>query len=80
MQGAKVNSKLVSFETSLHNGDVVEILRREAAHPSAKWLEVAKTTLAKKCIRTALGLTEPDIQKEPRALRPRRKRTKPQNS
>ncbi len=79
MQGAKVNGKLVSFETPLHNGDVVEILRRDSAHPSAKWLEVAKTTMARKYIRGALGMHEPEVQKEPRASRAR-KRTKPKNS
>lgn len=61
LQGAKVNGKLVPFETKLGNGEVVEILRRDSAHPSAKWLEVAKTSLARRHIRSALGLiaTEP---------------------
>lgn len=70
MQGAKVNGKLVSFSDSLHNGDVVEIMRRESAHPSAKWLEDSKTSLARKQIKLALGMTEPDKQ---RPRRPRRK-------
>jgi GTP pyrophosphokinase len=38
LQGAKVNGKLVSFDTKLGNGEVVDIVRRDAAHPSAKWL------------------------------------------
>ena len=59
LQGAKVNGKLVSFDTVLGNGEVVEILRRDAAHPSSKWLEIARTSLARRCIRTALGMTEP---------------------
>lgn len=59
LQGAKVNGKMVSFETKLGNGEVVEILRRESAHPSAKWLEVVRTSLARRHIRSALGLTEP---------------------
>lgn len=54
MQGAKVNGKLVSFDTKLRNGDVVEILRRDSAHPTAKWLDFVKTTVAKKHIRAAL--------------------------
>ncbi|MDO8623854.1 MAG: HD domain-containing protein [bacterium] len=78
MQGAKVNAKLVSFETPLHNGDVVEILRRDSAHPSSKWLEIAKTTVAKKFIRNALGLTEPEVQKAPR--RRRQNKTTPKSS
>ncbi|MDB5194931.1 MAG: (p)ppGpp synthetase SpoT/RelA, pyrophosphokinae [Parcubacteria group bacterium] len=54
MNGAKVNGKLVSFDTALRNGDVVEILTRESAHPTAKWLEYAKTSMAKRHIRNAL--------------------------
>ncbi len=60
MQGAKVNGKMVSFETALHNGDVIEILRRDSAHPSPKWLDDAKTSMARKQIRTALGMNETD--------------------
>ena len=59
LQGAKVNGKLVSFDTKLGNGEVVEILRRDSAHPSAKWLELARTSLARRHIRTALGIVEP---------------------
>ncbi len=58
LQGAKVNGKLVSFETSLHNGNVVEIIRKDSAHPSAKWLEHVRTSLARRHIRAALGMTE----------------------
>ena len=68
LQGAKVNGKLVSFDTVLGNGEVVEILRRDAAHPSPKWLEIARTSLARRCIRAALGMTEP--AKPPRRRRP----------
>ncbi len=59
IQGAKVNGKLVSFETALGNGDMVEIIRRDSSHPSSKWLEIARTALARRHIRVALGLTEP---------------------
>jgi guanosine-3',5'-bis(diphosphate) 3'-pyrophosphohydrolase len=61
LQGAKVNGKLVSFDTALGNGDVVEIIRRDSAHPSAKWLEIAKTSLARRHIRNALEF--PDRRK-----------------
>lgn len=79
MQGAKANGKIISFDTPLHNGDVVEILRRDTAHPSAKWLAMAKTTVARKFIRTAIGLTEPEVANEVRPARSR-KRAKPRNS
>ncbi len=59
VQGAKVNGKLVSFDTPLGNGEVVEILRRDSAHPSPKWLNIARTSLARRHIRAALGMTEP---------------------
>ncbi len=59
LQGAKVNGKLASFDTVLSNGDIVEIIRRDSAHPSPKWLELVRTSLARKNIRAALGLTEP---------------------
>lgn len=65
LQGAKVNGKLVAFDTPLQNGDVVEILRRESARPSPKWLEHVRTSLARKQIRAALGM--PDRRRGPRA-------------
>jgi guanosine-3',5'-bis(diphosphate) 3'-pyrophosphohydrolase len=58
MNGAKVNGKLVSLDTKLRNGDQVEIMRRDSAHPSAKWLDYAKTSLARRHIRLALGVAE----------------------
>jgi len=60
LQGAKVNGKLVSFDTPLGNGEVVEIIRRDAAHPSPKWLDIVRTSLARRHIRAALGMTEPE--------------------
>lgn len=67
LQGAKVNGKLVSFDTPLGNGDIVEITRRDSAHPSAKWLDLVRTSLARRHIRNALGLTEKE--KPPRRTR-----------
>jgi (p)ppGpp synthase/HD superfamily hydrolase len=58
LQGAKVNGKLVSFDTELGNGDVVEIIQRESAHPSSKWLEIVRTSLARRHIKNALGMTD----------------------
>ncbi len=54
MFGAKVNGKMVSLDSRLANGSVVEILTREAAKPVSKWLDYAKTTLAKRHIRQYL--------------------------
>ncbi|MBU6321448.1 MAG: bifunctional (p)ppGpp synthetase/guanosine-3',5'-bis(diphosphate) 3'-pyrophosphohydrolase [Patescibacteria group bacterium] len=69
LAGAKVNGKMAAIDTKLASGDVVEILRREHAKPSAKWLDMAKTTLARKRIRVALGLTEPDKPPRPKRAR-----------
>jgi len=52
--GAKVNGKLVPLNTHLHNGDIVEIQTKKTAHPSHKWLDFAKTTLARRHIRISL--------------------------
>ena len=54
MSGAKVNGKLVSLDTKLQNGDIVEILIKTGSHPTQKWLDIAKTTIAKKHIKAVL--------------------------
>src|SRR3989344_98133 len=50
----KVNSKMVSLDSKLLSGDVVEIQTRKGSKPSRRWLEFAKTTFAKKKIRASL--------------------------
>lgn len=52
--GSKVNGKMVSLDTTLHNGDIVEILTKKSASPKTKWLDFAKTTMARRHIRNAL--------------------------
>jgi len=54
ISGAKVNGKLVSLDTPLKNGDIVEIITKQSSKPTQKWMKIAKTTLAKKHIRAAL--------------------------
>jgi guanosine-3',5'-bis(diphosphate) 3'-pyrophosphohydrolase len=46
-QGAKVNGRFVSLDTELHNGDICEIITNKNTKPSSKWLEYAKTNMAK---------------------------------
>lgn len=77
MHGAKVNNKMVSFDTTLRNGDIVEIMSKESAHPTLKWLDMAKTSVARKHIRIALestGVTVAPPPIEPKTNR--RQRTK----
>ncbi len=52
--GAIVNRKLVQLDTELKNGDIVDIETRKSSHPTKKWLSFAKTSLARRRIRTAL--------------------------
>lgn len=65
MHGAKVNSKLVTFDTPLRNGDIVEILEKQSAKPTAKWLDFAKTSMARRHIRVSLELEARGKQGEP---------------
>ncbi|MCX6703441.1 MAG: HD domain-containing protein [Candidatus Zambryskibacteria bacterium] len=54
ISGAKINGKFVAITTTLQNGDLVEAETRPNSKPSRKWLEVVKTTIAKKHIRSSL--------------------------
>lgn len=51
--GAKVNGRLVSLDTTLENGDNVEIITSsdENAHPKRDWLEFVQSTRARNKIR-----------------------------
>lgn len=50
--GAKINGKLMPLDTKLNNRDVVEIDIKDSASPKRKWIDMCKTTLAKRKIRT----------------------------
>lgn len=62
MSGARVNGKMVSLDSTLRNGDVVEVITKASAHPSRKWHDIAKTNMAKKHIRAALAAAEAAAQ------------------
>jgi GTP pyrophosphokinase len=49
--GAKINGRLLPLDTKLHNRDIVEIDVKESAAPNRKWIDMTKTTLAKRKIR-----------------------------
>lgn len=51
---AKVNSKLVQLDTELRNGDMVTIETSKNAKPTHKWLNFAKTSVARRRIRSHL--------------------------
>lgn len=54
MSHAKVNSKMVSIETKLKRGDVIEIITNKNGHPTEKWLEYVQTNIAKRHIQKYL--------------------------
>ncbi len=54
MASAKVNGKMASLDTHLQNGDIVEIDTNKNAKPTRKWLDMVKTTLARRQIRSIL--------------------------
>lgn len=54
MNGARVNQKMVSLDTPLKNGDVVEIITKKGGRPNKKWLDFAKTASAKSHIKSTL--------------------------
>ncbi len=61
--GAKVNNKLVGLNTELGNGDIVEIIKNKSNKPTQKWLDYAKTSLARRRIRAALAAENPVTSK-----------------
>lgn len=59
LSGAKINGKLVSLDTKLSNGDIVEVETKTSASPKRKWLDYTKSTMAKRHIRIYLDKTNP---------------------
>lgn len=53
-QGAKINGKNSSLGTKLSTNDIVEIQVNKNSNPSSKWLDYAKTTLARRHINNYL--------------------------
>ena len=53
-QTAKINGKIASLHTKLKNLDIVFVETNKKANPSSKWLDYAKTTMAKKHINAYL--------------------------
>ena len=52
MTGAKVNGRMVTFDTQLNNGDIVEVITSKSAHgPSRDWMKICKSNEARNKIR-----------------------------
>ncbi|PJE58222.1 MAG: (p)ppGpp synthetase [Candidatus Portnoybacteria bacterium CG10_big_fil_rev_8_21_14_0_10_36_7] len=54
MNATKINDKMVPLNTKLNNGDIVEIITQKNAHPSEKWLQYVKTSIARNHIKKYL--------------------------
>jgi guanosine-3',5'-bis(diphosphate) 3'-pyrophosphohydrolase len=55
LASAKIGGKMVSLDKKLKNGDIVDVQTNKNAKPSAKWIDIAKTSMAKRHIKDALG-------------------------
>ena len=49
--GSRLNGRMVTLDTPLKTGDIVEIMTQKSAHPSLDWLNVVTTTAARNRIR-----------------------------
>ena len=56
--GATVNGKFVAMDTELKNQDLVQIETKKTTHPSAKWLALVRTSMARKHIKNYLQKEE----------------------
>jgi guanosine-3',5'-bis(diphosphate) 3'-pyrophosphohydrolase len=65
---ARINGKMVQLGAKLKNGDIVEIITSKNSKPSNKWLDYAKTTMARRRIRAYIaehgGLLQKFLAKE----------------
>ena len=62
--GAKVNAKVVPIGYVLHSGDQVEVLKSKRTEPTDEWVEIARTSHAKECLRDWLRERRKDFREE----------------
>ncbi|MBM0742809.1 bifunctional (p)ppGpp synthetase/guanosine-3',5'-bis(diphosphate) 3'-pyrophosphohydrolase [Phormidium sp. CLA17] len=49
--GTRINGRMMTLDTPLKNGDIIEILTNKSSHPSLDWLNFVVTTSARNRIR-----------------------------
>ena len=54
LASVKINGKMSSIDTKLKDGDYLDVTTNKKSHPTAKWLQIAQTSLAKRKIRAYL--------------------------
>ena len=54
LASVKINGKMSAIDTKLQNGDYLDVTTNKKSHPTAKWLQIAQTSLAKRKIRAYL--------------------------
>ncbi|MEK6557003.1 MAG: bifunctional (p)ppGpp synthetase/guanosine-3',5'-bis(diphosphate) 3'-pyrophosphohydrolase, partial [Candidatus Margulisiibacteriota bacterium] len=62
--GAKVNTKIVTLQTPLANGDIVEIITSNTPSPKFAWLSIVKTTSARNKIRQWIKKHSPSYSED----------------
>ena len=62
--GAKVNGRIVTLDTHLQNGDIVEIITQKNGHPNLDWLNFVVSTGARNRIRQWYKKSHYDENKE----------------
>ncbi len=76
--GARANGRMVPLHYTLKNGDTVDIITSNQAHPSTHWLQTAQTTRARTKVRhwlkaqrqtESLGLGRQMLERELKQLR-----------
>ncbi len=56
--GSKINGRIVPLKHRLTNGEIVEIITADDAHPSREWLTFVKTSRARGAIRRWINLKQ----------------------
>ncbi len=74
---AKVDGKIIALDQNLKNGQVVEIITRKEKNVNRRWLDLAKTSLAKSKIKSSLRRQlNPEEEKKPPSAGPTPEKTK----